>query len=92
MPKINIDWIAGNCPVQAEGKINGKPFYFRARGNRWSISIGSWTAPEWEHSEPYGDYPYAAGWMDIDVAAELIEDAAGLYMMAETNKTTETRQ
>lgn len=29
----------GNCPVQAEGKINGLPFYFRSRGGHWSLSI-----------------------------------------------------
>ena len=33
---LMIDWCGGNCPVQAEGKINGKPFYFRARGECWS--------------------------------------------------------
>lgn len=80
MADVDISWIAGNCPVQAEGKINGKFFYFRARGNRWSISIGETRfGTSWEHSEPYGETPYAAGWMDIDVATELIEDAAGLY-------------
>jgi hypothetical protein len=29
----------GKCPVQAEGKINGLPFYFRSRGGHWSLSI-----------------------------------------------------
>lgn len=29
----------GNCPVQAEGFINGLPFYFRSRGGTWSLSI-----------------------------------------------------
>lgn len=30
---------SGQCPVQAEGKINGLPFYFRSRGGHWSLSI-----------------------------------------------------
>jgi hypothetical protein len=30
---------SGKCPVQAEGKINGMPFYFRSRGGNWSLSI-----------------------------------------------------
>ncbi len=30
---------SGKCPVQAEGKINGFPFYFRSRGGNWSLSI-----------------------------------------------------
>ena len=29
----------GNCPVQAEGFIDGLPFYFRSRGSGWSLSI-----------------------------------------------------
>lgn len=24
---IEIDWLGGNCPVQAVGKIDGEPFY-----------------------------------------------------------------
>jgi hypothetical protein len=31
----------GQCPVQAEGKINGLPFYFRSRGVSWSLSIAA---------------------------------------------------
>lgn len=30
---------SGNCPVQAEGTINGLPFYFRSRGGHWSLAI-----------------------------------------------------
>lgn len=30
---------SGNCPVQAEGTIDGFPFYFRARGGSWKLSI-----------------------------------------------------
>ena len=30
---------SGKCPVQAEGTINGYPFYFRSRHARWSIRI-----------------------------------------------------
>ena len=37
---IQIDFVGGNCPVQAEGTIAGKPFYFRARGSRWTMGIG----------------------------------------------------
>ena len=32
---------AGACPVQAEGTINGYPFYFRSRHMRWSIRIAN---------------------------------------------------
>jgi len=30
---------SGTCPVQAEGTINGYPFYFRSRHMRWSIRV-----------------------------------------------------
>lgn len=73
--------IGGNCPVQAEGEIDGKPFYFRARGQRWSMGVGGEPAgsPEWEHREGWGDSPYAAGWMPEETAIAMIEKAAILY-------------
>ena len=50
----------GLCPVQAEGKINGLPFYFRSRGGSWFLSIAA--TPDGDpldydtclyHQEPY---------------------------------------
>jgi hypothetical protein len=81
MTDIVIDWLGGNCPVQAEGTIAGKPFYFRARGEHWSIGIGGDTVgdPEWYYEEPYGDEEYVAGWMSEDEAREFIDKAAKLY-------------
>ena len=85
---IEIDEIGGNCPVQAEGRIDGEPFYFRARGARWSIGIGGQDpvcAPEWSHEEPYGDGPFDAGWMSDEEARAFIEKAAGLFRLARQN-------
>jgi len=31
----------GTCPVQAEGTINGYPFYFRSRHARWSLHVAA---------------------------------------------------
>ena len=31
----------GVCPVQAEGTIDGYPFYFRSRGESWSLRVAS---------------------------------------------------
>ena len=31
--------IYGHCPVQADGKLQGYPLYFRARWNAWSFHI-----------------------------------------------------
>ncbi|AQQ02408.1 hypothetical protein B0E33_01385 [Roseibium algicola] len=91
---VVIDYLGGNCPVQAEGKIDGEPFYFRARGNSWSLSIGSEENdnssvgiygkdvvgnPSWYYEEEYGTGPYDAGWMNMDVARQMIEKAAKLW-------------
>jgi len=61
---LYIEKIGGLCPVQAEGTIDGKPFYFRARHRQWSIGIGDDPvgAPEWHRREAWGDGPYAAGY------------------------------
>jgi hypothetical protein len=82
---IDIDTIGGNCPVQAEGTINGKPFYFRARGTHWSLRVGGADVvgdPAWEYEEPYGEGPYDAGWMSEQEARQFIDRAAALYVKA----------
>jgi hypothetical protein len=77
---IIIDYLNGNCPVQAEGTINGKPFYFRARGESWRLGIGGdpIVNPEWEHLEWFGVWP-EAGWMEEEVALQLLHKAADRY-------------
>jgi hypothetical protein len=81
---IVIEHISGICPVQAEGTIDGLPFYFRARGQRWSIEIGKRPAMRepFTHSEAWGDEPFAAGWMDEDEARRLIAHGAAAYRKA----------
>ena len=80
-PVIKIDWMAGNCPVQAEGTIDGKPFYFRARHEHWSFHVGGdvISRPEWGIRERYSDEEYAAGWMTQYEALGFIAHAVGLY-------------
>lgn len=62
----------GNCPVQADGVLpDGTPYYFRARGESWAMSIGEnpvdiscGFAVGFCHREEYKDgNPYEAGWM-----------------------------
>ena len=78
---IEIDMLGGNCPVQAEGKIDGKPFYFRSRGSEWSLRIGGDPIcdPEWEHYEDYPGGEYDAGWITEDEARSFIAKGADLY-------------
>jgi len=77
-----IEQIYGNCPVQAEGKIDGKSFYFRSRGSSWSLSVGGdlVSNPEWQYIEDYGEDEFSAGWMPEDEARDFIEKAAGLFL------------
>lgn len=65
MAEIIIETIGGLCPVQAEGTIDGKPFYFRARGQRWTIGIEGEPVgfPAWFYAQPYGE-PHEAGYLD----------------------------
>lgn len=80
---VEIDMIGGNCPVQAEGKINGEPFYFRARGERWSIGIGGDVVgePDWYYEEDYPGGTFAAGWMTEAEARTFIDQAAERYLV-----------
>jgi len=49
----------GKCPVQAEGTLNGLPFYFRSRGSHWTLYVAPskrgdyFDKKAWRHSEPY---------------------------------------
>jgi len=81
MPVLHIETIGGNCPVQAEGTVNGTPFYFRARGNSWSFSVGEdpFGAPDWDRAEKWGDEPFAAGWMELSEARRIISECAEAY-------------
>lgn len=81
VPAIIIDSYGGNCPVQAEGTVNGKPFYFRARGEHWSMRIGGADVigdPEWRHEQEYGPWP-EAGWMEWSEAEAFLRAAAQRY-------------
>lgn len=71
-----IDWVGGNCPVQAEGTIDGFRFDFRARGSTWSFEVYDGGKEPWYTHEKYSDEPYAAGWMTEDEARAFIEQGA----------------
>lgn len=97
---VAIDWIGGNCPVQAEGTINGAPFYFRARGDSWSIEIGGGYVLEdaskgipasgFYLKRDYGDGPYDAGWMPVEEACGFIAEAAAEYAKGQADTATST--
>ena len=91
MEEVIIDWLYGYCPVQAEGTIDGLPFYFRARGIHWRIGIGGSpvSKPAWGYGESYGTGPFEAGWMSEDEAKAFIEKAVSLYRSGYPSTTIE---
>jgi hypothetical protein len=80
--RVVIDALGGVCPVQAEGTVDSEPFYFRARGQRWTMSIGGdvLDCADWRSGAPRGEGEYDAGWMSHDEAWEIIHREADLYL------------
>ena len=86
--RLLIKDLGGNCPVQAEGTICGEPFYFRARGCSWSMSIGGSDLvinPNWYHSENYGEGAFDAGWMPESEALVFIQREAARWIAEKNN-------
>lgn len=96
MKNLKIDYFGGQCPVQAEGAIDDNPFYFRARGCSWSLTIvkpgGDAIAQEaagddlilhvWGYyGEP--DDIYGAGWMSQEEAENYLNQAVEKYKNGE---------
>ena len=84
-PTVTIEWIDGWCPVQAEGQFNTIPFYFRARGEKWSIEVGKYE-PRWYYSEPYGIEKFDASWMSHDDAIKFIHKSAILWQKTKKSR------
>lgn len=79
---VSISALGGNCPVQGVGEIAGQPFYFRARGDSWSLAIGGeiYGEADWSYSEAYGDGPFDAGSMTYDEAKDFIHKGARIFL------------
>lgn len=59
-----VENLYGQCPLQGEGTVGTKRFYFRARWNQWTIQVGDdpWK-PDFVYAEPWGAEPGVAGYM-----------------------------
>jgi hypothetical protein len=88
MAKLHIEWIGGKCPVQAEGTIDGHPFYFRSRWNRWAFAVDPEGDPTgilmgvkegFVRREIYGEPP-EAGHISAETVLKLIERCADEYI------------
>ena len=82
---IEIQFTCDSCPVQAEGTVDGVPFYFRARWDRWRMTIGDDCCSitplpgQWRCE---GDR-CAAGFMSLDAARLIIEQCAEQWRAAQ---------
>ncbi len=92
---IKIEMIGGYCPYQINGTICGIPFYFRSRGQRWSLSIDrkdplALPEPEWFYRKDYPGEPGSAGWIDDAEARRFFDEAVSAWR--ETPADHPTRQ
>lgn len=81
---IEITEIGGACPVQAEGTIDGNPFYFRARWDDWEFVVSQpGTDPVQVLIDGNGFYREGehpnAGRMSVEEARDIIEQCAAEY-------------
>ena len=72
------------CPLQIEGQIDGEEFYFRARGEHWRMGIGGDPVcdPVWSMCGPWGDGPFAAGYMPEEIGRAIVEKCCELWRVA----------
>lgn len=78
------------APVQAEGDIDGVPFYFRSRGHEWTFGAADGAQPdpvliesEWDGFFRREIYRGASR-MPLDVAKAIIERCIEQYRQAVT--------
>ncbi|HXT40710.1 MAG TPA: hypothetical protein VN887_11920 [Candidatus Angelobacter sp.] len=85
--------IYGHCPVQAQGAVRGRSFYFRAKHDEWSFSLAM--RPDTESVDicssaqgfyRSGSYGKAhgrgpdAGWMPYDEVEQIIRRCIDEYL------------
>ena len=82
-------YVGGQVPVQGFGTVGAHHWYFRARGDRWSLDVGTpdSSIPDyvdlegavWSAAGFWGTWP-EAGWMDMDVAVNIIREALAQFL------------
>lgn len=91
---LDYQFTCDAAPVQAEGTLEGHPFYFRSRGDQWAFSVSEEPALDpvfidsAESAAGRGYYAegqygasgsYAASYMPLAEARELISECARRY-------------
>jgi hypothetical protein len=94
MKDLHYTFTCTAAPVQAEGKISGKPFYFRARHEHWSFAVSEdpntdpidiqsheqGSVKGFFIEEGYGNEAFAASYMPLDEAERIIDSCAEMYL------------
>ena len=80
----SLDSIGGNCPVQAYGSVDGRRFYFRARGDSWQFHVAEtddkiFFEDDFYIGRDYGEGPFDAGWMPENEALGFIVESIAAY-------------
>jgi len=84
------------APVQAEGTLAGRAFYFRARGEAWELTVAKRPGDDpaelgladvaagtaWYRSGSVPGGPFAASYLPLDQARALIDECARAYIDA----------
>jgi hypothetical protein len=85
--------LEGYGPVQAEGSVAARPFYFYARWHEWSFSVSETTdvsavdMSAMLQADAFGFQvtgttaeSYDAGWMEFDEAERIIKQCSRQYL------------
>ena len=77
---------SGYCPVQAEGTVDGFPFYFRSRYDTWTVYIATnkdsdpLDEQSWVNHEAYpSGGQFSAGYAPREECVEFISKCAKLW-------------
>ena len=90
VPGVVWQFTGTAAPVQAEGTIDGIPFYFRSRWDRWTFGVASLKQPDpvlvesegdaFFRTEKYRKYRFSASFMPLNEAKEIIERCILAYI------------
>ena len=83
-PNIVIKSFGGQCPIQAEGTINGKHFYLRGRGETMYFYVFEEEMFNWKGGYRYSSvtHPgtaYGAGWAKDEEVEAFFQEAIADY-------------
>ncbi|HEU4642572.1 MAG TPA: hypothetical protein VFS44_08965 [Gemmatimonadaceae bacterium] len=94
---LRFEFTTRAAPVQVEGTVAGRPFYFRARGDEWTFAVSERpgispveiSSPEdavgtgWFHSGRIGELrEHRASHLTSEEAEELVRSCAAAYCAA----------